>query len=150
VQIRRAEALDVDALLPQFQVYLTFYKRQGAKDKVKEFLTQNLALERSIIFIAVDAQEKIVGFTQLYWHLSSLSMAPYIYLSDLYVDQSCRKQGIAKLLMKEAEAFGIANGATDIQLETAHTNAAAQELYESLGYKWEQDYRTYALKLPTT
>ncbi len=148
MQIRQAEITDLEALLPQFNAYRAFYKREPAVEDARAFLAKNLSRKRSTIFIAINEQGQVVGFTQLYQWLSSLSMAHYMYLSDLYVDKAFRKQGIAKLLMKKAEEYSIATGAINIQLETAHTNIEAQALYDSLGYKWEQDYRTYALKLP--
>ncbi len=152
LQIRRAELSDVEALLPQFNAYRSFYKRQPAADIARTFLTENLSQDRSIIFVAIAKQpsgnEVIVGFTQLYPRLSSLSMTYYMYLSDLYVDENCRKNGIAKQLMKQAEEYSIANGAIFIELQTANTNTNAQALYESLGYKQEDEFRTYVLKLP--
>ncbi|MBX9770611.1 MAG: GNAT family N-acetyltransferase [Candidatus Obscuribacterales bacterium] len=152
LQIRRAELSDVEALLPQFNAYRSFYKMQPAADKARTFLTENISQDRSIIFVAVAKQpsgkESIVGFTQLYPRLSSLSMTYYMYLSDLYVDENCRKNGIAKQLMKQAEEYSIANGAIFIELQTENTNTNAQALYESLGYKQENEFRTYVLKLP--
>lgn len=152
LQIRRAELSDVEALLVQFNAYRSFYKKQPASDKARTFLTENLSQDRSIIFVAVAKQpsgkENIVGFTQLYPRLSSLSMTHYIYLSDLYVDESCRRHGVAKQLMKQAEEYCIDNGAIFIELQTANTNKNAQALYESLGYQLEDEFRTYALKLP--
>ncbi len=149
MQIREAKIIDVEALLPQFNAYRAFYKRELAEDEARKFLHKNLGEKRSVIFIALNDKGQVLGFTQLYERLSSLSMAHYIYLSDLYVDEAFRKQGIARLLMKKAQEYGIAVGAINIQLETAHTNIQAQALYESLGYQWEKEYRTYALGLPS-
>lgn len=148
LQIRQAEISDIEILSPLFCAYRAFYKCDPAADETRKFLAKNLAEKRSIIFVAINEQGQMVAFTQLYQWLSSLSMAHYIYLSDLYVDEAFRKQGIAKLLMEKAEEHGRAIGAIKIQLETAHTNVQAQGLYQSLGYQWEQEYRTYVLKLP--
>ncbi|MBX9879984.1 MAG: GNAT family N-acetyltransferase [Candidatus Obscuribacterales bacterium] len=154
LQIRRAELSDVEALMPVFNSYRSFYKMQPALDKARVFITENLSNNRSIIFAAVAKQpsgkETIVGFTQLYPRLSSLAMTHYMYLSDLYVDENCRRHGIAKQLMKTAEEYCIANGAIFVELQTAHTNKNAQALYESLGYKTDDEYLTYSLKLPNS
>jgi GNAT superfamily N-acetyltransferase len=56
---------------------------------------------------------------------SSLSMGHYIYLSDLYVDETRRKQGIGKALM-----------------DAAKDN-------ETREYQMDSDYRTYVLILKT-
>lgn len=147
MEIRRAEPLDIEAMLPLFNAYRAFYKREAAGDSARAFLHENLELQRSIIFIAYDDFAKPVGFTQLYPRVSSLSMLPYIYISDLFVDPSLRKQGIAKKLMQKVTEYSTAIGANGIELETAHTNTTAQALYESLGYTYEQEYRTYYLSL---
>ena len=150
MQIRRADLGDIEALLPQFEAYRAFYKCDAAPDTARAFLKENLETGRSIIFIAQDDSGKVVGFSQLYPRVSSLSMSPYIYISDLYVDKSARRHGIARKLMNVVKDFSIASGARNVQLETAHTNVNAQGLYESLGYEQDLDYRTYALSLKKT
>jgi len=147
MQIRRAGPEDIEKILPLFNAYRAFYKQEASPEKARAFLLENLALERSIIFFAYDNSEKPVGFIQLYPRVSSLSMTPYIYISDLFVDPDYRRLGIARKLMQAAHDYAIALGASSIQLETAHTNTTAQELYESLGYEHDQEYRTYYLGL---
>ena len=75
-------------------------------------------------------------------------MTDYVYLGDIYVDKAHRKSGVGRQLMKAAQEWSNSIGAFQIQLLTAHTNFTAQALYESLGYKWDQVYRSYALPLP--
>ncbi len=147
MQIVKAEVKDLDSLLPLYSAYRAFYKRNAEPAAEREFLSANLTENRSTIFIAIDAAGRPVGFTQLYPRLSSLSMTAYLYLSDLYVADSHRQQGVARKLMKQAEEYAITTGATSLQLETAHTNSSAQSLYESLGYTQDHDYRTYYLKI---
>lgn len=148
MHIRKAGPADIEAMLPLFNAYRAFYKQVAAPETAQAFLLENLKRERSIIFIAYDVAETPVGFVQLYPRVSSLSMAPYIYLSDLFVDIDHRRYGIAKKLMLAAYDYAIACGARSIQLKTAHDNKTAQGLYESLGYEYEQEYRTYNLSLP--
>jgi ribosomal protein S18 acetylase RimI-like enzyme len=148
MEIRKVGLSDVEALLPLFNAYRDFYKQEPQPERARAFLRENLMRNRSTIFIAVNESGKAVGFTQLYPTVSSLSMAPVVYLSDLFVDDQYRKNGIAKLLMKAAEKFALEFGAVAIDLQTAHTNTKAQKLYESLGYEQDQAYRTYTLKLP--
>lgn len=146
MKIRKADLNDIEDLLPLFNAYRDFYGRTLDSDKAHLFLTENLAGDRSVIFIAVDEQhKKAIGFMQLYRRLSSLSMTHYIYLSDLYVDEAYRKQGIAKLLMEQARKYSIDEHACFIELHTAHSNEKAQALYEALGYTMDKNFRTYIL-----
>ena len=148
MQIRKAELKDLDGLMPQFNAYREFYEREPDESGAKSFITENIRSQRSTIFVAIDDNGTIVGFVQLYTRLSSLAMTEYVYLGDLYVDQAHRKSGVGRQLMKAAEDWSNSIGAFQIQLLTAHTNSTAQALYESLGYKWDQVYRSYALPLP--
>ncbi len=147
MRIVKAEVKDIPLLLPQFIAYRAFYNKEEASGKAIAFLSENLEFNRSCIFMAINSDDQVVGFTQLYPRLSSLSMDHYLYLSDLYVDAACRKQGVARALMNKAFEYAITDGASSIQLETAHSNISAQALYESLGYGWDKDYRTYYLKV---
>lgn len=56
-------------------------------------------------------------------------------LNDLYVDQSARRKGVAKILMKKAKEYALKTGAKGLTLETAIDNYNAQRLYESIGYE---------------
>lgn len=147
MQIRKAEIADLDALVKPFLAYHEFYKRHTAPDQARAFLAENIRRNRSVIFIALNDAGEIAGFTQLYERLSSLSMTHYLYLSDLYVDSNLRRNGVARALMNQAKTYATSRGASSIQLETAHTNKQAQRLYESLGYSYETEYRSYYLGL---
>ena len=60
---------------------------------------------------------------------------------------AARKQGIARKLLAAAADFSHANGAASLSLSTAVDNAAAQALYESLGWKRDEGFCEYSLQL---
>jgi ribosomal protein S18 acetylase RimI-like enzyme len=147
MKVRRATAEDLPELTSLFVKYLQFYKRDSSGERPLAFLTENLSKQRSTVFVAENDEQKLCGFTQLYQGPSSLAMRHYIYLSDLYVDESCRKQGVGKALMDAAKDYAVSIDAVKIELNTANTNVIAQSLYESLEYQMDKDYRTYVLML---
>lgn len=55
-------------------------------------------------------------------------------IEELVVTASCRRQGIGKRLILEAEKRICADGVRHIQLNVFSFNSGAQTLYESLGY----------------
>jgi ribosomal protein S18 acetylase RimI-like enzyme len=57
-------------------------------------------------------------------------------LWHLYVDRSERRQGIARLLVDRAEAYGIGKGALHLWLETSSLNAPGVTAYRKLGFEW--------------
>jgi ribosomal protein S18 acetylase RimI-like enzyme len=145
IEIRRAGPSDVDLIAPLFDAYRGFYGRASDLPLARGFLAERLAREESVVFLATDGTPS--GFTQLYPLFSSLRCRPIWILSDLFVDPRTRRGGTGRMLMEVAHAFARARGATAIELDTAHTNTAAQALYESLGYERDLEFRHYALSL---
>lgn len=145
--VERIDASAVDDLLPLFLDYLRFYERPIDAQAAHAFLHSRLQQEQSVVFLA-RVEVKAAGFVQLYPAFASLSLAPSWILNDLYVAESARGQGIARALMQAAEALAQVSGAAEIFLQTARDNAAAQALYEDLGYRRDDQFLVYTLSLP--
>ncbi len=146
VEIRRATQSDVDALAPLFDAYRMFYDRPSDLPLARRFLAQRLGRGESVVLFALDGTTPC-GFTQLYPLFSSLRCRPVWMLSDLFVAPDHRRGGVGRRLMDAARAFARDQGAAAIELDTAHTNTAAQALYESLGYQVDLEFRHYVLAL---
>ena len=74
-----------------------------------------------------------------------MTAIPILILYDLYVDHSQRSKGIGRLLMDGARDFAKENGFRRLELSTAKDNQIGQSLYESLGYKLDQEFLHYSL-----
>jgi ribosomal protein S18 acetylase RimI-like enzyme len=59
------------------------------------------------------------------------------HISDLYVEESCRREGVGRALMEEALALARARGLECVTLEVETDNAGARRLYEKLGFRGE-------------
>ena len=66
---------------------------------------------------------------------------------DLYVDADVRGTGLGERLMGVAHDAARADGAKRVDLETAHDNVVGQSLYEKLGYKRDEHFYSYSLRL---
>ncbi len=144
---RAATTADLDDLVPLFAAYLTFYKVDKSTREVRDFLSARLERSDSTILIASSEEGAAQGFVQLYPLYASLALRPSLLLSDLYVADHARRQGIGEQLLEAARQHALATGACGLQLETARTNLAAQSLYERLGYVRDEVYLTYWLDL---
>ena len=129
-----------------FDQYRVFYKQPTDLESAMKFLQERLQQHDSTIFIARD-NGIAIGFTQLYPSFSSVSMKRIWILNDLFVDEHSRNKGVAKSLMNKAEEFARSTGAVRIALSTQISNPIAQYLYESRGYKKDEDFYHYALSL---
>lgn len=137
-------------LAPLFDAYRQFYHQASDLALVRQFLAERLGRHESVVFLAHTAGDGDVvgcGFTQLYPLFSSVACRPIWILSDLFVDPSCRRAGVARRLMETAHAFARAQRAATVELDTAHTNTGAQALYEALGYRRDLEFRHYVLTL---
>lgn len=59
---------------------------------------------------------------------------PYAEVTELYVDPTYRRQGVAQALMQHAEQLARDAGAAEITACTDWDNMAGQQLYHGLGY----------------
>ena len=57
----------------------------------------------------------------------------YGFISDLYVRENCRQQGVGSVLFSEAKRWFVARKAVAIELYVAENNPAARAFWQSMG-----------------
>jgi ribosomal protein S18 acetylase RimI-like enzyme len=145
--VRYATLDDLDLIAPLFAAYRVFYEQAYDLATARAFIAERLSLRESVILLAQDQAGEALGFIQLYPIFSSIAAERIWLLSDLYVSDTARGQGIARELMQKATQHAKDTGAAWLELSTAHTNTKAQALYESLGYQLDTVYRYYSLRV---
>ncbi|MGH8241810.1 MAG: GNAT family N-acetyltransferase [Steroidobacteraceae bacterium] len=143
VTTRRAERSDLDAIAPLFDAYRQFYEKPADLALARRYLDERFERDESVIFVAADGGRTIVGFTQLYPAFCSVLADRTFVLYDLFVTPSARGTGAGRALMVAAEAHARASGAARLELQTAKTNKVGQTLYESCGWKRDNDFYVY-------
>jgi len=143
VTTRRAEHRDLDAVAPLFDAYRQFYEKPADLALARRYLDERFKHNESIIFVAENAEGKIVGFTQLYPAFCSVLADRTYVLYDLFVTPSARGTGAGRALMEAAEAHGRGTGAARLELQTAKTNVIGQSLYESCGWRRDEEFYVY-------
>jgi ribosomal protein S18 acetylase RimI-like enzyme len=140
IRIQQAGLEDIHLIAPLFDAYRVFYQQASDLTLAKNFLSGRLQKQESIIFFAIDEHGQSLGFVQLYPSFSSVSVMRQWILNDLFVSETARRTGVARLLMNRARQFAIDTKAKGLFLETAHDNTKGQTLYESLGYKRNSEF----------
>jgi ribosomal protein S18 acetylase RimI-like enzyme len=133
---RLATLEDLTGLAKIFNDYRIFYEQKENIEHATKFINERLKNQDSIILLSC-AENKILGFCQIYPTFCSVIADRIYILSDLYVDPTTRKNGIGKSLLLAAENLARQNSIARMDLTTARTNTRAQSLYESLG--WTRD-----------
>ncbi len=141
--IAAATPADVGEIAPLFDLYRQFYGKTSNEEAARRFLFARLSKGESVIFYARH-QGSPVAFLQLYPVFSSVHLSRQWILNDLYVLQEARQHGYGRALVARAHRLAQDTQANSLVLETAVTNDAAQRLYESLGWKRDDEcYRYY-------
>lgn len=133
LEIKRIDLNEANLVVGLFNQYRIFYGKFSDLGMAKAFIDARLENNESVIFVA-SADDKPIGFTQLYPKYSSVGLIKNWILNDLFVDPEYRKQGIGEMLIKTVMDFAKTQGSTFVQLETAVDNFTAQSLYEQIGF----------------
>ncbi len=146
-EIRQATIHELDTLARLFDAYRQFYGQPADLALARRFLAERFHHRESVLLLALDAEGGGLGFVQLYPLFSSVRATRRYLLNDLFVAPASRRLGVAKALLHAAAAHGRAMGVTGMSLSTALDNRPAQRLYESLGWRRDEQFCEYGLEL---
>ena len=144
MEILRATPADVGDVAPLFDAYRQFYGKPSDVEAARRFLFARLSKDESVLFIGRVGGE-MAGFVNLYPVFSSVNLTRQWILNDLFVAPEARKLGVGRALMERARQLAEATQANGLALETAIDNHTAQKLYESLGWKRDEEFYRYFL-----
>lgn len=145
--VRRAAVGDVALVAPLFDAYRQFYGLPADLPLSRRFLHDRLSRGESLVLLAAAGDDPALGFVQMYPTFSSLRAARIYVLYDLFVAPASRRHGVARTLMQAAATEARRNDAAAMVLSTARTNLGAQRLYESLGWRRDDEFLEYGLDL---
>ena len=144
LEIVRATPADVGDAAPLFDAYRQFYGKPSDVEAARRFLFARLSKDESVLFLA-RLETRTAGFVHLYPVFSSVNLMRQWILNDLFVVPEARKLGVARALMDRARQLAEATQANGLTLETAIDNHGAQKLYETLGWKRDDEFYRYFL-----
>lgn len=133
----------LDELIMLFDLYRVFYRRKSDVIQAKKFLENRIQNNESVIFIARNDENTMVGFIQLYPLFSSTQMKGLWLLNDLFVTTEYRGQGYSKQLINAAKEHCKKTGYCGLMLETEKNNVIANKLYESTSFEIDEEHNFY-------
>lgn len=144
--VRQATFADLALVAPLFDAYRQFYHQPPNPSIARVFIGVRLKQGDSHILLAMEG-DTAIGFAQMYPTFSSISARPIMILNDLYVIEAARHRGVAKALLASATEMAKHMQAKRITLAASRDNAAAQALYENLGFSPQKGFLHYDLQL---
>jgi diamine N-acetyltransferase len=146
VQLRQATALDYVPLLELFDEIDVlhrnqlpqFFHRPDGPAREQEFFQEVLNDEKAVIFV-IEQDADLVGFVHVIVKDSPPIpiMVPrrYAVIDTLMVRACSKHQGFGRMLVKTAEDWSKAMGATSVVLNVYEFNQSAISFYEKAGYQ---------------
>jgi len=130
------------------QLITEFTQLTNTTEQIRERLARSQGIEHPVL---AELDGKVVGFASLRLLNYLGEDASYAEISELFISERYRRQGIARALMTELEVRARAAGASSLAVLTAAENEAAIALYRALGFqefsialqKWFTEDRPY-------
>lgn len=129
MQLRDVQSGDAEALA---QLITEFTNLLTTPAQIRQRLARSQNVEHPIV---AELAGQLVGFASLRLVNYLGEDAPYAEVSELFVSEPNRRQGIARALMAELEARARAAGASSMAVLTAPDNDRAVALYQAMGYQ---------------
>jgi len=76
--------------------------------------------------------DKLIGFAQFLYHISTWTPKPFCYLHDLFTDPAYRGNGIGRTLIEAVVAHAKSHNSDYVHWLTMQSNKTAQALYNKI------------------
>lgn len=78
--------------------------------------------------------DRYVGFSTCFFITSTFKVKPYLYVHDLYVEESSEDKGLGTHLLSAIVDYARQQGCCKVTLEVRSDNARAMHVYQKLGF----------------
>jgi GNAT superfamily N-acetyltransferase len=128
---------DYDRWLPLWQGYNAFYGRSGATALAPEITAMTWSrffdAYEPMHALVVEADDQLIGLVHYLFHRSTITIAPFCYLQDLFTSEAARGNGVGRTLIRRVYEEAARVGSPRVYWHTHETNRTAMHLYDSVG-----------------
>ncbi len=159
ILIRKAEASDVPAIADllrslNFFAYINAEAPQSTQERVARHFAQCAADDSHMILVALGTGRAgqtpgraVVGYSAVHWLPYMMLAAPEGYVSELFVREECRGQGIGRQLLEAIKAEAQKRGCSRLTLLNMRKRESYQrQFYAKQGWE-ERDAANFILHL---
>lgn len=147
MRIKNLSEKYLDQFVKVVDEYRSFCGFEKSGKDTKEFFQHLIDTKKAKTFIAIDDNDQVMGFVNLYPSFSTLSLINIWILNDLAVAGKFRRLGVAQALIEKAVKFAERSGAVRVELKTEITNQNAQKLYSKMGFETDKENIHYRIPL---
>ena len=148
MRIVQATLEHLDLLTPLFVQYRECFNELPYPESSRKFLEKRLRRNESVIYLALaDDEDKLLGFCQMYPSFSSLALQRVWILNDIFVAEDARRQLVADRLLHTAKQKARESNAVRLRVATSQNNEVAKKVYESIGFRKDEQFQSYVLPL---
>lgn len=115
-------------------------------DEQSRRLAQVLASERDAVFVAVDDDDRVIGWTHIQQRLM-LESSDQALIAGLVVDEEYRSAGLGLDLLDAAEAWAAARGMRSVRVLSRVERERAHRFYTREGYELVKTSRAFDKRL---
>jgi len=150
MHIRRATRDDGPAVVELIRSLARFEKLPPPDAAAEERLLRDAfgtTPPRVELWVAVDAGDQVVGYAACLESYSTFLARPSLFLEDLFVHPSARRQGIARRLLEHLRGEAVARGCGRFEWFVLSWNEDAKSLYRTIGASVEEDWQLVRVAL---
>jgi GNAT superfamily N-acetyltransferase len=142
VEIRKADAADVPAIADLLRS-LGYFPHISAEtpQATREHVRKNLALcaadNSHLVLVARSLRGEFLGYGSVHWFPSFILAAPEGYVSELFIRDKFRGQGIGSRLLETIKAEAQDRGCSRLMLLNLRSRESYQRRFYS-GQGWEE------------
>lgn len=142
VNVARAAEDDIDGLVMLFDEIDEFYGDPGEKDRERRSaqIREILFGDPPLAYLLVARDEgRVVALAAYSFLWPAAGTSASLYVKELFVSRTHRRQDIGRLLMRELSTIALARSCSRVEWTTERTNSAAMRFYEELNAPIEPD-----------
>lgn len=153
-EIRKAVLDDAESLadlildLGWFDHYFEDMTLHDARRRVKRHLERCLADDSHTLFVAQDAQGRMAGYAAVHWLPYLFLPGPEGFISELFVAEAARGQGIGARLLRAVQDEARARGCSRLSLLNMRDRESYhRRFYAKQGWTERPDAANFVLRL---
>lgn len=114
----------------------------STEEEVAVRLEEILRHDDHVVFVAERPAFGLAAYIEIF-PLRTIAANPRIEIASFVVDESCRSQGVGRLLLEHAEEWARSHGYKETSLRCNVIRERAHLFYENLGYRVNKTQKSF-------